>query len=328
MPATAPAPLFQDEQPLEMALELPLKSLLHERKQRPELDGVVVVAGPGGQVLRLDVKVSTRGHNRLDKCSFPPLGLDFKRSQVDGTVFAGQNKLKLVTLCQDRPGYDQNLELERLIYSMYQQVSPFSLRTRAVRVRYVDTDHGGEVREAPAFILEHFDSLAQRMGRTVQTVPPAQLGELDGPALDLLGLFQYLIGNTDWSTMAAAEGRDCCHNTVLLASAGGGGRIMPVPYDFDSSGLVDAPYAEPNETLRLRSVRDRKYRGYCASNGHVDQTVAILNAARPAMEATLGSGRLEPKYVEKARKYLADGFDVLNDPKKRQDRIIDDCRGD
>jgi len=324
----SPAPLFSDEKPLEMTLELPLKSLIRERKDRPEVDGVAVVAGPDGRPLRLDVKVSTRGHNRLEKCDFPPLGLNFKRSQLDGTVLAGQDKMKLSTRCRDGGKFDDYLELERLAYLLYQQVSDVSLKVRAVNMRYVDTERGGEAMQAPAFFLEHFNSLAARMGKTVLDVPAVPLNDLEPQALARVGLFEYLIGNTDWAATSAAAGRDCCHNIVPLVPATGLGPVVPFPYDFDSSGFVDPPYAQPDSRLNTRSVRDRVYRGYCVSNPHLGKARQDLNAARPAMEAILGAARLEPKMQRKALDYLAEGFDDINDDKNWQRRILDRCRGE
>lgn len=322
----SPAPLFQDDQPLEMTLELPLKSLMRERRDRPEVNGVAVLAGPAGQPQRLDVKVSTRGHNRLQTCSFPPLGLNFKRSQVGGTVFAGQDKLKLSTRCREGSSYAEYLELEQLVYRLYQQVSEVSLQVRPVRMRYVDTEQGGEAIEAPAFFTEHFDSLAQRSGRVVLDVPRLQIEDIDPAALGLTGLFEYLVGNTDWAATAAAEGRDCCHNMVPLAPAAGTGSIILFPYDFDSSGFVDTPYAKPNPMLKTRSVRDRVYRGYCVSNPYLEDARAKLNAARPAMEAIIVAGRLGPDAREKALGYLTQGFKELNDDWHWQHRILDKCR--
>lgn len=323
-----PAPLFADPAPLEVTLELPLKTLLRERKGRPEVDAVAVVAGPDGRPQRLDVKVSARGHYRLEKCSFPPLGLDFKRSQVGGTVLATQDKLKLATRCREQGGYDGYLELERLVYLLYQQVSDVALQVRAVHVRYVDTGQGGAAEEAPAFLLESFDAAAARTGRVVRETATVPLGELDPAALALVGLFEYLVGNTDFAATAAAEGRDCCHNMVPLAPAAGRGPVLPLPYDFDSSGFVDAPYAQPNESLNIRSVRDRVYRGYCVSNPFLEEARARLNAARPAMESVVRDGRLEPKMQRKALDYLQEGFESLNDAKDWQRKIVDRCRGE
>jgi len=325
--AAVPAPLFSAETPLEMTLELPLRTLLHDRKDRPEVEGVAVVAGPGGQLQRLDVMVSTRGHNRLEKCDFPPLGLNFKRSQVQGTVFAGQDKLKLATRCRDKASYDDYLELERLAYLLYQQVSDVSLQVRAVRMRYVDTDRGGEVLEAPAFFLEHFDSLAARTGKAVLEVPAVPLKSLDPDALALVGLFEYLIGNTDFAATATAAGRDCCHNMVPLVRPGSTAPVVPFPYDFDSSGFVDPPYAVPNPSLKTHSVRDRVYRGYCVSNPYLEKARAALNAARPPMEAIIEAGRLEPKTRAKVMEYVAQGFEDLNDAEHWQHSIVDRCRG-
>jgi len=243
-------------------------------------------------------------------------------------VLAGQDKMKLSTRCRDGGKFDDYLELERLAYLLYQQVSDVSLKVRAVNMRYVDTERGGEAMQAPAFFLEHFDSLAARLGKAVLDVPAVPLNDLEPQALARVGLFEYLIGNTDWAATSAAAGRDCCHNIVPLVPATGLGPVVPFPYDFDSSGFVDPPYAQPDSRLNTRSVRDRVYRGYCVSNPHLDQARRELNAARPAMESAIRAGSLDAKMQRKALDYLAEGFDEINDDKNWQRRILDRCRGE
>src|SRR5439155_1174386 len=73
--------------------------------------------GAGGDTVSLKVDVRTRGIFRLKECAFPPLRLDFPESRVHGTVFAGQDKLKLVTHCRNaRSPYEQNVLQEYVLY--------------------------------------------------------------------------------------------------------------------------------------------------------------------------------------------------------------------
>jgi hypothetical protein len=55
----------------------------------------------------LDIAVATRGNSRLELCSLPPLSINLKRKQVASTLFAGQNKLKIVTQCRKSADYRQ-----------------------------------------------------------------------------------------------------------------------------------------------------------------------------------------------------------------------------
>ena len=67
-----------------------------------------------------------------------------------------------------------------------------------------------------------------------------------------LAVFEYLIGNTDWSVPYQ-------HNIRLLTVPAIKNPV-PVPYDFDQAGLVEAFYALPSENIGVASVRERVYR--------------------------------------------------------------------
>ena len=78
--------------------------------------------------------------------------------------------------------------------------------------------------------------------------------------MDRVAIFDYMIGNTDWSV---AGQHNCKVLSVVDASHPGMGGL--VPYDFDYAGLVDAHYALPAEGLGLESVRVRRFLGDCRS---------------------------------------------------------------
>jgi hypothetical protein len=78
--------------------------------------------------------------------------------------------------------------------------------------------------------------------------------------MDRLAIFNYMIGNTDWSV---PNQHNCKILSTMVFSGSSGGII--VPYDFDYSGLVDADYAIPHESLGIESVRERLYLGICRS---------------------------------------------------------------
>jgi hypothetical protein len=323
--AAAQTELFASEDVLELTLTAPLRTLVAKRADYPEAAGVVTVAGADGP-MNLDVDVRTRGKSRLSVCAFPPLRLDFKRGQVAGTVFAGQNRLKLATRCDGGVTFERYLEVEYQLYRVYALVSDVAYRVRPVHMRYVDTERDNRVSEAPGFLIESTDELAARAGMTVLQSPQIPLADLDAATLATLALFEYLIGNTDWSvTNKNANDEMCCHNSDPLTPAGGG-PIVSVPFDFDQAGVINASYALPNERLGIRSVRVRKYRGFCVANVHLDAAIAKFNAARPAIESVLAGARIDDRSRDAAIGYIAGFYETINDPKRRQQEIIDDCR--
>jgi hypothetical protein len=321
-------PLFASRDEIELTLTLPLRTLLRQRAKRLEVEGTVTVEEADRAPVRLDVEVRTRGRDRLENCAFPPLRLDFKRGQVDGTVFAGQNRLKLVTRCADGERFEQYLELEYFLYGMYEKLTDVAFRVRPARMRYVDTDRDGETLEAPAFLIEPIEGVAERVGMSAVELSVAAPGDFDPRALSTLALFQYLIGNTDWSPTSAAAGESCCHNVDVLAPSDGRPGLVPVPYDFDYAGIVNASYAYPDERLGIRSVRERLYRGYCATNAYLDETIEALNEARPAIEALLQSARLTAGSRAYAMSYLERSYAIVNDDGERQRQIVRRCLGD
>jgi hypothetical protein len=325
--AAEPAPLFASNRPLEVTLSVPVRRLVARARSRPEVAGKVSYTDSDGRLVELDVKVSTRGKSRLEYCRFPPLALNFKRRQLDNTLFAGQNKLKLVTRCRDGGNFEQYLALERVLYGVYEQLTDVAFRTRPAQMRYVDTERD-EVTEAPAFLLEHKDGVAKRFGMKAVDVPRLAIADIRPESLATLGLFQFVIGNTDWSAIVPSEDeKDCCHNGAVLVTTSGPEEVIVVPYDFDQAGIINAVYAAPSLKVPIRSVRQRYYWGLCASNPFLDDAIDQLNSARTAIEALFEDPAIDDRTRANALGYLRDAYAIVNDPKQRQSQVIDRCRG-
>ena len=112
--------------------------------------------------------------------------------------------------------------------------------------------------------------------------------DLSGPDAARYALLQDMVANHDWSMRAGPAGKECCHNAELIGPLGPGSTV-PIPYDFDFSGFVDAPYATPPDELHLASVRQRVYRGYCLHNNDVLAAARQMREARPQLMAAITS---------------------------------------
>lgn len=318
-----PAPLFASDGIVSLTLRLPLRTVMSRRRGRPRLEGFAIYTEPNGDTIERAVEITTRGKSRLRVCSFPPLRLDFERSTLEGTLFEGQSRLKLVTHCRNQSSFEQYLRVEYLIYRIYEQISDVAYRVRLLRMRYIDSERDGRVTEAPAFLIESAAGLAARTGFTIAEVPAVPAEDVDLSELAMLTLFQFLIGNTDYSAIAPAEGEDCCHNSDIFLRDDG--KLIAVPYDFDQAGLVDASYALPDEQFGIRSVRERVYRGTCATMPYLDETIARVNAARPRIDALVTSAGLDDDTREYVTEYLEIGFGILNTPELRQREMLSKC---
>ena len=121
-------PLFESDETLSIVLEAPFTDLLRHASKKPTVSGKLRFQQDDGTDVALDIDISTRGKSRLEQCSFPPLSVNLKRQQVKSTIFAKQNKLKLVTQCNNKSVYRRYLIQEYAIYRVYNLLSDHSFK--------------------------------------------------------------------------------------------------------------------------------------------------------------------------------------------------------
>ena len=315
--------LFLDDDTLDVVIEAPIATLMAKKPKDEYLPGTFRYSA-GGKDATLDVELTTRGHSRHDVCDFPPLWLNFKKSQTGGTLFDEQNKLKLVVHCDRSLSYEQIVLKEYLAYRILNALTEKSFRVRLLRVTYVDTEDKKDDIQRYAFFIEHKNRLASRLGLEDLQIERTRVSAIQPDHLNLTSLFAYLIGNTDFSPIAGKPDDDCCHNYVLLGNQAD--PIVAVPYDFDQSGLVDPPYAQPAPRFRIKTVRQRVYRGRCVNNQHVEASLQLLQDRREAIfELVDRQVGLQDNIRDKARRYLEAFYEKIDDPRKVEREILKRC---
>lgn len=321
------APLFSAEDTLRIEIAGPLTTLMRERSDTDYYDGTLKVATADGEELELSLKFRARGNFRRerDTCRFPPVRLNLRKSELADTVFADQNILKLVTHC--RPGsdaYEQYPIKEYLAYKIFEMHSPQAFRTRLLRINWVDTERDNRAEERYGFVIEHKDHLAERLEAVPFEASKSSYRNLDARSAAVVAMFQYLIGNTDFSMVAGPEDDSCCHNGILLEPASG--VQIPVPYDFDFSGFVNAPYATPDPRFRINRVTRRLYRGHCSLNGEVEAVAALFSAQEGAV---MDMVRTRPELSDRSRKralsFLEKFYKDIGDPRRIESQLIKKC---
>ena len=260
------SPLFEEDTVLDVTLRGPVSSVIVDTEDRAERDFVI-----GFDSDEYPVKMRVRGNSRVRVCEFPPLRLNFRHADVAQTAFDGQDKLKLVTHCRNQDRAEQDLLEEYAAYRIFNVLTDTSFRVRPLHMSYVDTD--GKLKEKGAhrfaFVLETVEQLAARMGAQPVTMEGVPKRRHDLEQAALVYVYQYLIANTDWGLVKADYDEGCCHNIELFELDD---IVVFVPYDLDLSGLVNARYAFPDRTLRIKRVTQRLYRGLCTDR-------SILGAA-------------------------------------------------
>lgn len=315
-PAT---PLFASDQPIQVTIKGPISALASKRSWTGQ-PGTLTHAGTS-----YPITLSPRGITRLKKdiCQFPPLRVDFGPRPPAGSLFAGQNRLKLVTHCRGSADFQQKVLLEYAAYRLYNLLTPLSFRARLANIDYVD-DSGRPVVSRVGFFIEDIDDVARRNGlvkpQTPDRIPAARL---DPRGSARFAVFSYMIGNLDWSMRAGPAGEGCCHNGRLLGPSQSAARLTPVPYDFDFSGLVDAPYAEPPPEIGVSSVRQRNYRGYCAHNADAAAVASEMSRRRAEFLGVFSAiPAMDERTRRRATSYLEGFFNDVD-----SGRIFKNCVG-
>ena len=283
--AQQPDPLFLRDTTVRVRLVSDFDTIVTERPDVDYLPGKLSYTADDGTSVELDVGIRTRGNfrRREDICPFPPLRLNFKKKQVKGTLFDGQDKIKLVTHCTPSSYmYEQAVVAEYLAYRVLNLLTDFSFRARLLRVEYAQSPED-EGFETLAFLIEPGDSLARRIGVPELEVEQTDFAYLDAKHQNLMSVFQFFIGNTDVSTVRVGRKDDCCHNNSLFGTPGEP-PYYAVPYDFDMSGFVYTPHSAPNPKLRIDSVRERLYRGRCSTNEFLPHSINLFVERRQAIE--------------------------------------------
>lgn len=315
-------PLFQSTDPIEFTLTSNFSAINkdHKPESTTRYPGVLTVTGKDGAPREIPVKLSARGHFRrmARNCGVVPLRVEFPKDGMDGTAFDGQTTLKLGTGCDDSKEYEQITLREYLTYPIFSMVTPLSFRARLARATYVDEKSKKKSGARYALFIENDNDVARRHEGRVVELERVSFKDLEDMTLTRMMLFEYMIGNTDVSIWAL-------HNVRLVQKPDR--TLLAVPYDFDLSGLVHAPYAVPDQRLGLRSVVDRKYRGPCRTTDQFDAAAAPFRAKRADMLALVDSMRdLESAARSEVKDYLEGFFRTIDKPASIKKQFVDGCK--
>ena len=325
--ARDPDPLFADDSILDVKLVAPLERIMKQRDSDEELPGTFELLTEDGSSLQVPVQVRTRGNYRhgKDVCQFAPLRLNFKKSDVKNTSLDKQDKVKLVTHCQNRSAnYEQAVIREYLVYRVLNVLTDFSFRARLLRISYVDSDSNDSDDATFAILIESDKRLAKRLNLDELEVDSVQIEMLNREHTNLISMYEYIIGNLDFSPIAGSKGKPCCHNFALF----GDDKEMSwsIPYDFDMTGFVESLHYEPNPKYKQRNVRQRVYRGRCYNQELLPATLQIFRDKRADALAIIAAQAELKEFVRKRiDSYVQSFYDLLENEEELLDEFADAC---
>ena len=321
-------PLFESDDPVEIRVVGPLHFLKAQREDDPEwLTGTQVFVKDNNGIKRaLDVEIKARGNFRRQEkiCPFPPYWLNFKKKQVDATVFEGQDRIKVVSHCKENQGaFDSYIYREYLAYKTYNLLTDNSFRVRLARIDYEDTQSDYEKESQVAFFIEHTNSLEKRLGvKHIQDrfILPS-LYDLED--LCLAELFQYFVSNTDFNFNASQD--ECCHNGKAFSFEDGSRGHLPIPYDFDMSGIVNAPYAKTNPAMikkGIEEVTQRHYLGVKVSDEILEETITLFKSTKAAIyDLWENFEPLDDKPRAEVLGFIDEFYEVIENPQNVEKKI-------
>jgi hypothetical protein len=316
------SPMFAEEEILQLTIQADLKTLLKDKGEDPEYQSIKLQYTEGEKVVSLTGRAKVRGHFRKKTCKFPPLRIKADSAAAIGTLFEGLGKIKLVTHCNSKKAqFEQLILQEYLVYRAYNQLTEHSFRARLLRITYEDSRGKYEPLVRYGFFIEPTDHLENRLGGRIQDVKKIHPKLTAGNSADLLAVFEYMVGNTDWSVPNL-------HNVEMLTFANGQAPV-PIPYDFDWCGLVDAPYAFPNPQFGTNTVQERVFRGFCTSKEEFEAIFELFIDKKESIHLEIA--KIEG-FSEKVRAatldYLEEFYEILHDPKSIEREFYEGCRTD
>jgi hypothetical protein len=312
--------LFTSEKPLAITFRTNMKQIRRDKGAEPPWRWAsFTYKDSAGKDVEVPLRIRTRGIWRLKNCDFPPIRLNFAGKDTKNTEFDGLDKPKLVNFCRDNDQYEQYMLQEAQLYRIYQVLTPLSHRIRVAHIAYVDSASGKREYERYALIIEDPDQLANRHMAKIVKTKGAGPADLEPKEFALAYMFLYFIGNLDFSFNGL-------HNTELLGTADG--RILPVAYDFDYAGAVNASYAVPPPNYNVPNVRTRKFLGYCELAPEFPGAVNLLVEKKEAIYALYRDdvGKLmSPSVVRSTLEYFDDFYDSVRSQKDAERNVFRNC---
>jgi hypothetical protein len=297
--------LFETDSILEITLSGSVRELLNDRSDNAKDHPFhLIYKKADNGLVSVPIEAKTRGNFRRQRgnCYYPPLLLQFPKGDSKKTsIFKESKKLKLVMPCRG----DQSILHEWLVYRLYNIITPKSFRARLVKVKLEDIKSKKEVTPFYGFLLEDEKQMAKRNG-DISVKWKLRPEQIETNSFLTLAVFEYLIGNTDWSIQFL-------HN-IKLITADSGSAANAVPYDFDMSGIVNSSYARPAEELNMRHVQHRRYRGYCIQDmKKYDSVIEFYNKKKEDIYSLYTNcSLLDAKYIKSIVNFLDEFYATIN----------------
>jgi hypothetical protein len=312
--------LFDTDDLFEISLKFDINQYKRVKSDTSYLDAVLTYHINKTDSVSKNIKVRARGNiRRTSLCDFPPLMLNFHMKDDVGTEFAGINKLKIVPYC--KIGYEQYVLKEYLVYKLYNVLTDYSLRVRLFKITYLNSVKDKKPITQFGFAIEPASLLEKRTKTKELSYSAVTQRSVKPDILDRAAIFNYMIGNTDWSVPIK-------HNVLLLTNS----KNVPtnenliVPFDFDYAGLVGTDYAVPFETLPIKTVQERLYMAVCRTDTEFKNALAEFSEKKDEFYKVINDFQYLNEKSKKTMTNYLDGFFYGMDKRNSLvKKLLSDC---
>lgn len=315
--------IFLEDEPLPIKLSFAIKDVKKNTNDSTYIDTSLFYQLKDGTEHELEIKLRSRGNYRLKNCYFPPIKMKLKKKETKNTLFEGNKHLKLVMPCLLQKDNNDNIVKEYLAYKLFELISPYHFKTRLIEINFEEVK-GQKIKNhnLKGILIEDDKNVAKRFDGKVYDRYSHPLNH-EPLASVRSSLFEYMIGNTDYS-------QAYLHNMEVIFI---NNKMIPIPYDFDMSGFVNTSYAVVSEiqgeSLGLKSVTERKYRGFVRDEKIFDKVRLEIIGKKEEMIMLLNSHENyfeNPKEFEVAKDYILSFLAILMNDQKFKKEIVDSAR--
>jgi hypothetical protein len=305
------AKFFTDESIVDATLEMDMKDLLGKKQKERFLPATFTMNLPDGASYTQKIEASARGKFRRETCYMPGLKLSFKKDST-GPLHKFK-EIKLSNGCNTSDDAGQLVIKEFLAYKIYNLLTDKSLRVRLMKVNFKDVAGKRKPYTQFAFLIEDVDDMAKRNGMVEVEGTTFNSEVTNREQMTLVTLFEYLIGNTDWSVPAY-------HNVKLIGPKDDNNtRPYVVAYDFDICGFVNPPYATIDEQLqdKIQNVTDRLNRGFPRTMPELKEAIKIFNDKKEQIYNLIKNNEyLSSREKSTTASFVDDFYKIINDDRQ------------
>lgn len=303
---------------LNAIIEMDVRKLQRDRDPDVWLPANLELFQGKKSVFKQDIEVQARGNARRKICDFPPIKIRFSGDPALPDSLKDAQVIKIVSACNHEVISEQLVLKECLMYKLYNVLTEESFRVKLATIQFKERGRKRIFTGSYAFFLENESALAKRLNG--QMFRPTVLSPrgVDTLSFDRICLFEFMIGNTDWSIYNL-------HNIRALKDEDAQ-KVITVPYDFDYAGAVEAPYAVPQKGTNIQTVQERYYLGVCREEAMTRRIFDLfLHKKADIMAVCDQFTDLSKSERSKVHNYLLTFFEVLEDPKQTRKQILEHC---